>query len=223
MTASPKNRSIDKRICLFQTVPVTAALTLLDTPERVACVLPDLRRRILDRLQEPASAAELAREFDSPRQKLNYHLRVLESKQLLELVELRARRGFTERVLRTVGNGLVVDPDVLAGAPPTPSGEPDRHAADHLVQAASAVVRDVSRMSARSRQQGKRLLTFAIEADVRFAAPADVHDFTDALAQAVAQVVAAYDTPGGRAYRLLAAGHPAAAPADDADTTPSRR
>jgi hypothetical protein len=78
-------------------------------------------------------------------------------------------------------------------------------------------------MSARSRQQGKRLLTFAIEADVRFAAPADVHDFTDALAQAVAQVVAAYDTPGGRAYRLLAAGHPAAAPADDADTTPSRR
>jgi DNA-binding transcriptional ArsR family regulator len=190
---------------------VTAARTLLDTPERVACALPDLRRRILDRLREPASAAELAREFGIPRQRLNYHLRVLEGQQLLELVELRARRGFTERVMRTVGNGLVVDPDLLAGAAPAATGEQDRHAAEHLVRAAGAVVRDVSRMSSQAQRQGKRLLTFAIEADVRFAAPADLHDFTDALAQAVAEVVAVYDTPGGRAHRLLVAGHPAAA------------
>ncbi len=188
---------------------MTAALTLLDTPERVACALPDLRRRILDRLREPASAAELAREFGIPRQKLNYHLRVLEGQQLLELIELRPRRGFTERVLRTVGDGLVVDPDVLVGSPPPSDG--DRHAADHLVQAAGAVVRNVSRMSTRAGQKGKRLLTFTIETDVRFGAPGDVHGFTDALAQAVAQVVAAYDTPGGRPYRLLAAGHPAVA------------
>ncbi|HEY5882375.1 MAG TPA: helix-turn-helix domain-containing protein [Nakamurella sp.] len=189
---------------------MTTALTLLDTPERLACALPDLRRRILDRLREPASAAELAREFDLPRQNLNYHLRVLEGQQLLELVELRARRGFTERVMRTVGNGLVVDPDVLARTPPAPDGEQDRHAAQHLVQAAGAVVRDVSRMSGRAERQGRRLLTFTLEADVRFSGPGDVHDFTDALAQAVAQVVAAYDTPGGRPYRLLTAGHPAA-------------
>ncbi len=187
---------------------MTAALALLDTPERVACALPDLRRRILERLREPASAAELAREFGIPRQKLNYHLRVLESQQLLELVELRPRRGFTERVLRTVADALVVDPGVLGAAA---SADGDRHAAEHLVRTAGAVVRDVSRMAARSRDQGKRLLTFTIESDVRFAAPGDVHDFTDALAQAVAEVVATFDTPGGRPYRLMAAGHPAVA------------
>jgi DNA-binding transcriptional ArsR family regulator len=185
---------------------VTAAIALLDTPERVACVLPDLRRRILDRLRIPASAAELAREFEIPRQKLNYHLRVLEGQQLLELVELRPRRGFTERVLRTVADSLVVDPGVLGG--PAPANG-DRHAAEHLVRVAGAVVRDVGRMVVRSREQDKRLLTFTLEADVRFAAPGDVHDFTDALAQALAGVVAAFDTPGGRPYRLLAAGHPA--------------
>lgn len=193
---------------------MTVALTLLDTPERLACALPDLRRRILDRLRDPASAAELSREFGIPRQNLNYHLRVLEGQQLLELVELRARRGFTERVMRTVGNGLVVDPAVLARISPARESEQDRHAARHLVQAAGAVVRDVSRMSARAERQGSRLLTFTLDADVRFAEPGDVHDFTDALAQAVAQVVAAYDTPGGRPYRLLAAGHPAAAPTE---------
>ncbi len=197
------------------------APTLLDTPERVACVLPDLRRRILDRLRRPASAAELSREFGIPRQKLNYHLRVLEGQQLLELIELRARRGFTERVLRTVGDGLVVDPDVLVDSPSVAAG--DRYASDHLVRAAGAVVRNVSRMSAQAGRKGNRLLTFTLEADVRFAAPSDVHDFTDALALAVAQVVAAHDTPGGRPYRLLAAGHPAVADNEEETDVGSRR
>lgn len=189
---------------------MSAALALLDTPERVACALPGLRRRILDRLREPASAAELAREFGIPRQKLNYHLRVLEAQQLLELVELRPRRGFTERVLRSVAGALVVDPGVLRGAAPAGADTAaDRHAADHLVHTAGAVVRDVGRMAVRAEAQGKRLLTFTLETDVRFAVPGDVHRFTDSLAEAVAEVVAAFDTPGGRAYRLLMAGHPA--------------
>ena len=185
---------------------MSAALTLLDTPERVACALPDLRRRLLERLREPASAAELARELAIPRQKLNYHLRVLEGQQLLELVELRPRRGFTERVLRTVAGALVVDPGVLGDTAP---GDGDRHAAEHLVRTAGAMVRDVGRMATRAQAGGKRLLTFTLEADVRFATPGDVHDFTDALAQALAGVVANFDTPGGRPYRLVAAGHPA--------------
>jgi DNA-binding transcriptional ArsR family regulator len=186
---------------------VSAALALLDTPERVASALPDLRRRLLERLREPASAAELAREFGLARQKINYHLRVLEAQHLLELVELRPRRGFTERVLRTVAGALVVDPGVLGTTAP---GDGDRHAADHLVRTAGAMVRDVGRMAVRAEAGGKRLLTFTLETEVRFATPGEVHDFTDALAHAVAAVVATFDSPGGRPYRLLAAGHPAA-------------
>jgi DNA-binding transcriptional ArsR family regulator len=199
---------------------VSAALALLDTPERVASALPGLRRRLLDRLREPASAAELAREFGIPRQKLNYHLRVLEGQHLLELVEVRPRRGFTERVLRTVAGALVVDPGVLGATAP---GDGDRHAADHLVRTAGAMVRDVGRMAVRADAGGKRLLTFTLETEVRFAAPGDVHDFTDALAQAVATVVARFDTPGGRPYRLLAAGHPAAQSNEEESDAPTAR
>lgn len=202
---------------------MSAAIALLDTPERVACALPDLRRRILERLQEPASAAELAREFGIARQKLNYHLRVLEAQHLLELVELRPRRGFTERVVRSVAGALVVDPGVLgdpAGGTVTETAA-DRYAAEHLVRTAGAVVRDVGRMAVRADAGGKRLLTFTIETDVRFAVPGDVHDFTSALAQAVADVVAAFDTPGGRPYRLLAAGHPAPRTNEEATDVPT--
>ncbi len=195
-------------------------MALLDTPERVACALPDLRRRLLDRLQQPASAAELARELGLPRQKLNYHLRVLEGQHLLELVELRPRRGFTERVLRTVAGALVVDPGVLGDTAPG-DGDGDRHAADHLVRAASATVRDVGRMAARADAAGRRLLTFTLEADVRIAAPVAVHEFTDALARALAGVVADFDSVGGRPFRLLVAGHPTPRTDEDAADVPA--
>lgn len=204
-------------------------MALLDTPERVACALPDLRRRLLERLHEPASAAELAREFGIPRQKLTYHLRVLEGQHLLELFELRPRRGFTERVLRTVAGALVVDPGVLGRAGPVAAdatgraAAADRHAADHLVRAASATVRDVGRMAGQADASGRRLLTFTLEADVRFAAPADVHEFTDALAQAIAGVAAVFDTPGGRPYRLLMAGHPAPGTDEEAPDVRDKR
>ena len=203
-------------------------MALLDSPRRLASALPELRRRLLDRLRDPASASELAREFGMPRQKLNYHLRVLEAQELLELVELRPRRGFTERVLRTVGEGFVVDPAMLAtkstrvadsdgagarGTRAAGSGlvARDRYAAEHLVDVAGTAVRNVARMSAEAGRRRQRLLTFTLETTVRFAAPADVHRFTDALAAAVADVADRFDSVGGRPYRLLTAGHPASA------------
>jgi hypothetical protein len=43
---------------------------------------------------------------------------------------------------------------------------------------------------------------------VRLAAPDDLHRFTDALAGALAEVIAAFDSPGGRPYRVVGAGFP---------------
>ena len=65
---------------------------------------------------------------------------------------------------------------------------------------------------------GKRLLTFTVETEVRFAEPGDVHSFTDELADAIRQVVARYDRPDGRPYRMVASGHPA--PAETQEGTP---
>jgi hypothetical protein len=57
-------------------------------------------------------------------------------------------------------------------------------------------------------RSGTRLLTFTIEADIRFAHPGDVHRFTDALADALATTAAQFDNPGGRSYRVMVGGHP---------------
>lgn len=190
-------------------------MTLMDDPDRLRVALTPLRRRLLGRLREPASAVRLAAEFDLPRQRVNYHLRVLEQAGLIELVEERPRRGFTERVMRATAGAFLVDPGLLDPDAGTGDGFDriaDRHAAEHLVEVAAGTVRDVTRMAAAADRQGVRLLTFTLEAEVRFADPGDVHRFTDALAEAVARVSAGFDTQGGRPYRLLAAGHPAPRP-----------
>jgi hypothetical protein len=57
--------------------------------------------------------------------------------------------------------------------------------------------------------EAKRLLTFTLETDVRFAEPGDVHRFADALTDAVRRVVEEFDSENGRPYRLIAGGHPA--------------
>lgn len=183
-----------------------ATVGYLEDGQQVRTALSPLRRRVLDLLREPASAAELGTRLDMPRQKINYHLGVLERAGLIELVETRPRRGCTERVMRATAADYVVDPQLMQ--PGAGVRSRDRYAAGHLVQTASGVVRDVSRMQAGADRAGQRLLTFTIEAEVRFAQPADVHAYTEALAEAIASVNAQFTAKDGQPYRVVVGGHP---------------
>jgi DNA-binding transcriptional ArsR family regulator len=184
-------------------------MSLVAEPERLRAALTPLRSRLLERLRTPASATQVAAELGIARQKLNYHLRILERAGLVELVEERQRRGCTERILRSTADAFVVDPTVMSTdeqAAFTAIG--DRYAAEHLVGVAAATVRQVARMQAGAERAGTRLLTFTLEADIRFAQPADVHRFADALHDSLARTAAEFDRPGGRSYRIVVGGHP---------------
>ena len=187
------------------------AMALVHEPERVHLALSPARRRLLAALHEPCSATQVADVVGMSRQQANYHLRVLEGAGLVELVETRQRRGCTERILRATAGAFIVDPAVMQPAGAATSQA--RHAAEHLVATAGAMVRDVSRMQAAAGD--RRLLTFTIEADVGFRAPADVEAFTTALADAVAAVAHRFHDPAGRRYRVVAGGHPAPAPPEE--------
>jgi hypothetical protein len=65
---------------------------------------------------------------------------------------------------------------------------------------------------------GKRLITFAIEADVAFETPADIERFANELADRIAELAAKYDSPRARRrFRVIAGGHPAPKPQETAD------
>jgi DNA-binding transcriptional ArsR family regulator len=188
---------------------------LLDRPDAVRLALSPIRQRLLTRLRQPASATTLAAELDMGRQRINYHLRALETAGLLSLVETRRKRGCVERVLVARARAFVVDPAVMTGAEkPTAAARQDRFASAHLIGAASGIVRDVTRMQTRAAEQGVRLLTFTLETEVAFATPADFERFTSKLAERIARTARAFDQPsGGRRYRIVVGGHPSPRPA----------
>jgi DNA-binding transcriptional ArsR family regulator len=128
----------------------TPAVALLDRPDRLRVALSPIRRQLLERLREPASATELAAEMSAGRQRLNYHLRELEKAGLVHLVEERQRRGCVERILAARADAFVVDPAVMGGRRPlaVSAAAQDRYSAEHLIDAAGSVVRHVARMGA---------------------------------------------------------------------------
>ena len=191
---------------------MTESMEMVGDAATARLALSPLRLRLLARLREPASAAALGEEFGLPRQKIGYHLKQLEAAGLIRSVGTRQRRGFTERLMETCSDALLVDPMILAGADPAAVGKQDRFAAEHLVRTAAGLVRDVSRMREAAAAEGSRLLTFTIEADVAFAAPGDVARFVERLSgslQAIAEDFAPVRGEG-RLYRVTIAGHPAA-------------
>ena len=182
---------------------------LLDDLDTALLALAPIRRRILTALTEPASAAGLAEQLGLPRQNIGYHLNALEAAGLVQLAGERRKRGFTERLFVAARNH-VFDPAMMQ-APPDPDAveAQDRHAADHLISTASAMVRDVARMRQDAAAEGSRLLTLTVEADLTFAAPADFDAFTEEVSAAVAALARKYAALSGRRYRLTAAAHPA--------------
>ena len=181
---------------------------LIEDADKARQAMTPLRLSMLALLREPGSAATLAAALELPRQKVGYHLHALEKAGLVAPAGERQRRGFTERLFVARAGSFVVDPAIL-GAPPATEKQ-DRFAAEHLVARSAETVREVTRMQAAAAEDGTRLITFTIEADIGFAAPRDIEAFTERLTAMVAELAGEFAPPeGGRRYRLLIGGHPA--------------
>jgi len=188
-----------------------ADIAVIDDPAAAGVSLDPVRARLLAALSEPGSATTLAGQLGLPRQKINYHLRTLEQHGLVELVEERRKGNCTERVLRATASSYVISPAVLAGVAPDPARDPDRLSARWLLAIAARTVREVGELMKGSAHTGRRLATFAIDGQVRFASAADRSAFADELASAVTALVSKYQdesTEGGRPHRVVVAVHP---------------
>jgi DNA-binding transcriptional ArsR family regulator len=180
-------------------------------PAAAAVALDPVRSRLLAELAEPASAAALASRMKLPRQKLNYHLRALEARNLVTVAEERQWGGLTERLLVSSARSFVVSPEALGPAAADPARSADRFAAGYLIALGARIVREVGDLWRRAREAHKHLATLAIDTEIRFASPADRAAFTHDLTRAVTELVGRYhnaSAQNGRAHRLVIVSHP---------------
>ena len=181
---------------------------VIESPAAAAVALDPLRARLLGELVEPASAAALAERMGIPRQRLNYHLKALESQGLLQLAEERRHGGITERVLRATAASYVVSPAALGEDAVSPEDAADRFSARYLIALAGRMVREVGDIARKAGAAGKRLPTMTIDTEIRFRSAEERAAFADDMTVAVLDLAARYHHDDGRAYRLVVAAHP---------------
>jgi len=187
-------------------------LDLVEDSRLAARMLHPLRLRILEGLREPASASELARRFELPRQRVHYHLHELEKAGLVETVSKRRKGNCLERVVRAKASHFLIHPSALGGIGADPKRMADRFSESYLLAVAAQTIRDVATLRTKAQAAGKKIATLTIQTDVRFASAADRQAFADELADALAKLTAKYHdekTPGGRTFRVVVASHPA--------------
>jgi DNA-binding transcriptional ArsR family regulator len=194
------------------TTPPQAAVNFVGDAASAAVLLKPLRLQILERLREPDSASGLSRLMNLPRQKLNYHLRELEKHGLIEQVEERKKGNCVERIVRATARYYFISPEALGTLGTDPSQIQDRFSSTYLVAVAARAIRDLAVLRTRADKAGKKLATFTLETNIRFASAADQHAFAEELANAVAKLTAKYHdekTTGGRQYKFIIGSYPA--------------
>lgn len=191
------------------------AVAWVDAGSDARAALHPLRAQILRRLVEPASAAGVARDLGLPRQKVNYHLRVLEDADLVELVEERRVGNCTERLLRARAEAFVIAPGALGDLAPDPARIQDRFSSAYLMAVAAKALQDLGELTAAAERAGKKLPTLTLETEVRFASPESQRRFAEELAEAVRTIAARHHddrAEQGRTFRFFVGGYPGRTP-----------
>jgi DNA-binding transcriptional ArsR family regulator len=190
------------------------AITIVRGTEQAATLLQPLRLRLVELLEEPDTAAGLARRIGLPRQVVNYHVRQLEQQGLLELVEERRQGTRTERVLRARARSYVIGPEALGEIAADPARIADRFSASFLLAVAARVIRQLGEVLRGAERAKRRVATLTLTSTVRFRSAADRNAFAEALTAAVGELVAKYHdakAPGGRRFELVVGVYPAPA------------
>lgn len=202
------------------------AVQMVGDAEEAAALFHPLRLRLLAKLSQPGSATSLAKDIGLPRQKINYHLRELERVGLVEFVEERRRGNCMERIVRATARSYLVNPEALGSLAADPDKVQDRFSAAYMVAAAARTIRDLAVLQRRADKAGKRLATFNLLTEVRFASAVDRNAFTEALSNEMARLVAKYNNdkaPGGRLFRFYVGAYPAITRDEDGRPIPRKR
>ena len=190
-------------------------VAVIDDPAAATVALEPVRSRLLSELAEPASAATLATRLGIARQKVNYHLRALESHRLVRVSKKRKWGGLTERLMVATAASYIVSPSamgpVATDAERTRARGADRLSASYLIALAARIIREVGALLRRSEEIDKRLPTLSLDTEIRFRSAAARAAFSDDLTKAITTLAAHYhdeSAPGGRTHRLMVVAYP---------------
>lgn len=187
-------------------------LDIIDDPARARVALQPVRLRLLQLLEKPQSAPQVANALGLPRQKVLYHLRKLEAQQLVEAQDHGSVGRRIDRSYVRTATSYAIAPRTLGGVAVDARTVGDAFSAAYVSAVAGRALDDLATLGRAAAARGQRVPTITLETAVRFATPADQQRFADELATALTTLAARYhqpDAPKGRTFRVFACGYPA--------------
>lgn len=192
-------------------------LDIIDDPARARTALQPIRLQLLQLLERPQSAPQVARTLGMPRQRVLYHLRALEAQRLVEAHDHGSVGRRIDRSYVRTATSYAIAPKALGGVAVDPRTVADAFSSAYLSAVAGRALNDLAALGRAAAARGQRVPTMTLETDVRFATPGDQRRFADELTAALTTLAARYHQPGaakGRTFRVFACGYPAVAPRD---------
>ncbi|MEM7164838.1 MAG: helix-turn-helix domain-containing protein [Planctomycetota bacterium] len=186
-------------------------------PARAAALLHPLRASVLAEARTPISAAGIATRLGVPRQRVNYHVRELHRCGFLHKAGTRKKRGMTEQRYIATARAYLLAPAVLGGAALDRATVAGPFSSAYLLALAAQLQNEVSVAREQAAAAAKPLPTMSVSSEFRFESAQQRTAFTEALQQAVVDVVARFTSPQqgrsggeapGRPYRLLVGSWP---------------
>jgi DNA-binding transcriptional ArsR family regulator len=188
------------------------SLDIIDDPARARVALQPIRLRLLDLLESPQSAPQLAKAMGMPRQRVLYHLRTLEAQRLVEAHDHGSVGRRIDRSYVRTATSYAIAPKALGGVAVDTRTVADAFSSAYLSAVAGRALNDLAALGRAAAARGKRIPTLTLETRVRFASPADQRRFADELTTALTTLAAKYHHPDaidGRTFRIFACGYPA--------------
>jgi len=187
-------------------------LDIIDDPARARAALQPIRLRLLQLLDQPQSAPQLARAMEMPRQRVLYHLRKLEDQRLVDAQDHGSVGRRIDRTYVRTATSYAIAPKTLGGVAVDTQTVADVFSSAYLSAVAGRALNDLAALGRAAAARGKRVPTITLETAVRFATPGDQRRFADELTAALTQLAAQYHRPDavqGRTFRVFACGYPA--------------
>jgi DNA-binding transcriptional ArsR family regulator len=181
------------------TVRDVDALRALSHPARV---------ELLERLREPASAAEVARQLGQPRQRVNYHLKALDEAGLVEKVGTRRQGNFVESLYRASASAFVVAPEVAWSHPRRTEALRRDHSLNALVEVGSRLQHDAAALLDHAAFDDRKVASATVAAETRFASEEERAAFLREYLEATRALIDKYGGRRGAGYRVVLAVHP---------------
>jgi DNA-binding transcriptional ArsR family regulator len=180
---------------------------VVESPEQAMALLNPLRAEILNRLAEPASAAELARSIGEIPQRVNYHLKALEKVGLVHRVGTRQVRNLVEVLYQAIARTYVLS-EALNWPQETIQRMKDQGSLSHLVNASERIKRDALLLLEHSDEKTE-IPSATLETQIRLKNREQRNAFVQEYVKLVNELVQKYQaTEGEDLYQAVLAVYP---------------